>query len=340
MDEKHRILLSGVGSIGERHLRNLLALGYEELAVHRVRNQPFRTLERDFQVFSDLDLALRSFEPTVVFVTNPTAGHLPVALAAARAGCHLLIEKPLSHNLDGVDALLEALHRAGRFAMVGYMLRFHPLLRQVKAWLDEGPEGTLGRPVFARVSWGEHVPDWHPWEDYRESYSVRSELGGGPALTLSHEIDLLIWLFGPAEHVVGLANHASPLETSCEHALDALVRFPGGVTANLHLDYFQSPPQRSWELVGSRGRVVFDYYGGTLTLHRAAIGARPAPGEAKTVESEPIRVPPDFDRNEMFLAELRYFFDAIDAGTAPEPGVAEAAETVRIALKALETSPP
>ena len=339
MPDAVRILVSGVGSVGERHVRNLLALGYGQIAVHRTRNLPFRTLDREFPTFSDLDEALQRFEPTVVFVTGPTASHVPVARVAAAAGCQLFIEKPVSHTLEGLDEIEATLSRHGRFAMVGYMLRFHPLLRQVKGWLEEGPNGTLGGPVFARVSWGEHVPDWHPWENYRTSYAVRPEMGGGSALTLSHELDLLVWMLGRSRDVVGLANRASPLEATCEHAIDILIRFTGGATANVHLDYVQRPPQRSWELVCSRGRVVFDYYAGTLTRYNGRIGEVPGPGGAIDPRPERLTVPEGFERNDLFLDEIRYFFKCLSTGQPPAPGLDEAAESVRIAIKALESSP-
>jgi predicted dehydrogenase len=241
--------------------------------------------------------------------------------------------------LEGVDRLQHLLAERRLFAMVGYMLRFHPLLRKVKAWLDEGPDGTLGQPVYVRASWGEHVPDWHPWEDYRTSYAARPELGGGPALTLSHELDLLVWMFGAPHRVLGLANRASPLEVECEHAIDMLMEFPSGLTANVHLDYFQRPPQRSWELVCSRGRVVFDYYAGTLRRFTAKIGAAPVEGKVVPLEDELFTVPAGFDRNEMFIEELKYFFACLESGRATSPGIAEACESVRICRAALNGDP-
>lgn len=331
-----RILVCGVGSIGERHIRNLLKLGYEDIAVYRTRQLPFRTLEREFKTYSDLGQALAEFRPAVAFITNPTSLHLPVALECARSGCHLFIEKPISHTLTSLDELQAEVDRRGSFVMVGYMLRFHPLFQQVKAWLDEGPEGTLGQPVFVRSSWGEHVPDWHPWEDYRESYSVRPELGGGPALTLSHDLDLLVWMLGPAAEVTALVNRVSPLQAACEHAIDILLRFPNGVTANVHLDYCQRPPQRLWELVAARGRVQIDYLAGTLALWRGEIGANTGSHRGQVTGPEIQPLPAGFDRNDLFVGELEHFFECLRANRAPVPGIREATESVRIVLEALD----
>jgi predicted dehydrogenase len=245
----------------------------------------------------------------------------------------LFIEKPVSHTVDGLATLQKELDAQHRFAMVGYMLRFHPLVRRVKAWLDEGPEGTLGTPLFARVSWGEHVADWHPWEDYRESYAVRPELGGGPTLTLSHELDILVWLFGRAKEIVGMPSTHSPLNITCEHAIDMLIRFENNLTANIHLDYCQRPPQRLWELICARGRVAFDCNAGTLTRWDGVVGE--TTNCTDTRNAEVLRVGDDFDRNDLYLDELRYFFHGIETGHPPSPDIREAGESVRIALRAL-----
>jgi predicted dehydrogenase len=220
-----RILVSGVGSAGERHIRNLMALGQGEIAVHRSRGLPFRTLEREFPSFSDLGRALAEWRPEVVLVTGPTSTHLPVATAAAEAGCHLFVEKPLAHTTEGLERLEQALASHRRSLMVGYMLRFHPLLRQVKEWLEDG---TLGRPLHWRSTWGEYLPDWHPWEDYREGYAARRELGGGPALTFSHDIDLALWLFGPVEQGRSMTMPASPLQMDVPAGVDLLLRTRAG----------------------------------------------------------------------------------------------------------------
>ena len=105
MDTSHRILVCGVGSVGERHIRNLSTLGYKNIAVSRARKLPFRDLELSPQIYTDLREALTDFAPTVTFVTNPTALHMSIALEAARAKSHLFIEKPISHNLEGIAEL-------------------------------------------------------------------------------------------------------------------------------------------------------------------------------------------------------------------------------------------
>jgi len=335
VDTAHRILVCGVGSVGERHIRNLTALGYTDIAVYRARNLPFRNLNVSIPIYTDLSNALADFAPTVTFVTNPTAFHIPVALEAARAKSHLFIEKPLSHNVDQIEDLCHALDSNRGLAMVGYMLRFHPFFKQLKAWLDEGPSGCLGRPLFLRTTWGEHLPDWHPWEDYRQSYAARSDMGGGPALTLSHDLDLLVWLLGAPDKVAGLPNFISPLEMNVEHSIDLLLGFKHGVTANVHLDFCQRPPVRMWEIVCSHGKIQIDILAGTLTRWESTIGKVHSPQEFPHTSEEVMTLPETFDRNDLFLEELRYFFSCVNAGEQPMPDIATGAESVRIAQRAL-----
>lgn len=337
VDDSHRILVCGVGSVGERHIRNLSALGYKNIAVYRTRKLPFRDLELSPQIYTDLKEALTDFAPTVTFVTNPTALHIPIALEAARAKSHIFIEKPISHNLEGVEEVCRLLEANHCQAMVGYMLRFHPFFKQVKAWLDEGPSGILGRPLFFRTTWSEHLPDWHPWEDYRLSYAANSAMGGGPSLTLSHDLDLLVWMLGPPTDVFGLPNSLSPLEINVEHSIDILMRFNGGVTANVHLDYCQCQPTRVWELVCSHGQVRIDILAGTLRRWESHIGEVHASPTSSGSQDEERTLPENFERNDLFLDELRYFFSCLNTGVKPMPDISIAAESVRIAQKALST---
>lgn len=314
------ILICGAGSVGERHAANLLRLGQKDLSFFRTRGLPFRSLKGEFPVFKDLKQALAK-KPAAAFICNPTHLHVKTALACVQAGCDVLIEKPLGHDKSGVDALRRAAAKAGRRVMVGYTLRFHPCLQRVKMWLEAG---RLGMPLWARFQCGEYLPDMHPWEDYRQGYAARRAMGGGPALTFSHELDLAVWFFGPALSVASLTNAGSSLEIDTEHAVDILAKFRSGLTANIHLDFLQRPPARTIEIVGESGRLEFDYHRGRLQLYQNGRAA------------ESVDVSSSFDRNQMFLEEASYFLECLDQDRDPAPGIEEAALSLDIALAALK----
>jgi predicted dehydrogenase len=334
--KSYRVLICGAGSAGERHLRNLRALGRGEVALLRSRGAPLRTVSEKTPEFREWNHALADFKPDVAIVSNPTALHLETALRAAHAGCHVFVEKPLSHNLAGLAELNRILEANGRKGMVAYMMRFHPLLKQVKAWLEEGEGGTLGRPLYAHLLWAEHIPDWHPWEDYGKSYAVHKEQGGGAALTYSHDLDLCLWLFGTPRQVLGWPNQAAPLHGDAEQGFDLLMRFERDFTAHVHADYFTRPPVRRWELTATRGRVVFDYHAGTLTRFDGVVGEMPQRDGPRELAVETLRVPAGFERNDLFVEELRYFFDCLDRNVLPHPDIREGARVVQLSLASHE----
>ena len=134
----------GLGSIGQRHLQNLKKLGVSDFLAWRTRNSPLPNLLplQALEIHSSLDGALAR-NPDIVVICNPTSLHLPVAIQAARAGCHLFVEKPLSHSLDGVDELLFLARENKLVTLVGFNLRFHPGLQLVKMLIEEERVGRL-----------------------------------------------------------------------------------------------------------------------------------------------------------------------------------------------------
>ena len=183
-----KILIAGLGSIGRRHFHNLLALGERDLLLYRTHRSTMPDEElQGFPVETDLGAAL-AHKPDAVIVSNPTSLHLDVAIPAARAGCCLFLEKPVSDSMERVHDLQAAVEDSGRQAFVGFQFRFHPGLREAKQLLEQG---VIGRVLSVRAHWGAYLPGWHPWEDYRQGYSARSDLGGGVILTLCHPLDYL-----------------------------------------------------------------------------------------------------------------------------------------------------
>jgi predicted dehydrogenase len=320
-----RILICGLGSIGRRHLRNLVALGEDDIRLLRTGRSTLPEADMDgFGHEGELGDALRDWAPDVVFVTNPTALHLDVAVPAARAGAHLFVEKPLSSSLERLPELERAVAASGVTVQVGYQFRSHPTLRRAQALLGEG---VIGEPLSAAAHWGEYLPDWHPWEDYRRSYSARADLGGGVLLTLSHPLDYLRWLFGEVGSVVAEVGRPAALELDVEAQASVLLEHQSGVHSTVELNYHQRPPRHDLEVVGTEGTLRWDGLSGRLRWWGAG-----NPGW----HEETVAV--GFERNTMFVAELEAFFESIAGRGAPICTLDDGAAAVRIALAALESA--
>src|SRR5262249_6864719 len=150
------------------------------------------------------------------------------------------------HSLMNVENLHSEVAARGLTAMVGYQFRFHPTLQHIRGWLQER---TIGEIVSARAAWGEYLPAWQPWRDYRTSYSSRANLGGGVLLTLSHPIDYLRWLLGEVVSVSAVAARRSGLELDVEDTALVHLEFESGAIGSLALDYVQHPPEHSLTIV-------------------------------------------------------------------------------------------
>jgi predicted dehydrogenase len=300
-------------------MRNLLALGERDLVFFRSRRG---TLPEDeiagYPVETDLQAAL-AHRPQAVVISNPTALHLDVAIPAAEAGCHLLLEKPVSHSLERLDMLQAALLRGGGKALVGFQLRFHPTLRQAAGLLEDG---AIGRPLSARAHWGEYLPNWHPWEDYRQSYAARADLGGGVVLTLTHPLDYLRWLLGEAR-VEWAAGSSLGLGLDVEDTAEIGLRFENGALGTVHLDYLQQPPTHTLEIIGTQGTLRWDNASAVLALFRA--------GQA---DWQTFAAPDGFERNMLFIEETKHFLAVARGETEPLCSLHDGIRALELALAA------
>ena len=256
-----KFLIAGFGSIGRRHFRNLLALNQNDILLYRTHSSrlPDDELER-FDVESDLETAL-AYKPDAVIVSNPTALHLDVAIPAARAGCHLFLEKPISHSFDRVNELQDAVRSGRGKVFIGFQYRFHPGLQKVKKMLEDEEIGGL---LSVRAHWGEYLPNWHPWEDYRQGYSARSDLGGGVILTLCHPLDYLLWLIGEVSALWSFSDYLGNLDLEVEYTAEIGLRFSNGVLGSVHLNYNQRPTSHHIEIIGTLGTIRWDNSDGTV----------------------------------------------------------------------------
>jgi predicted dehydrogenase len=331
-----KILMIGLGGIGQRHLRNIRSLlgNAADVIAYRVRRQthvvtptmnadPSRNVEQEYsiRVFSSLDEALEQ-KPEIAFICNPSSLHIPVTLACLKAGCDVFIEKPLSDSLQGTKELERVASEANRVAMVGYQTRFHPCLHKLAELVQSG---ILGNLLAVRSTIGEYLPNWHPFEDYRQIYAVRADLGGGVVLTQIHEFDFLYSLFGLPSRVYAIGGHWSELEMDVEDTASILMECAVAgrpLPIHLHQDYLQSPPNRQCEVIGDRGRVVMDLRAVTVTVF------------TRDVDIPVIHDFPGFERNRLFVDELSHFFDCVKTRRKPVVDLADGLQSLRMALAA------
>lgn len=329
-----KVLVCGLGGIGQRHVRNLKTLLGDDLEVlaWRVRGlsrtvsdtlaiEPGVDLEEKYGVVRVASLAAGlAARPDAVLVCNPTSEHVATARAAIEAGCHVFVEKPISHEAAGVGDLVRAVGERGLTALVGHHLRFHPCLRTLEQWLARG---AIGPVLAVRAIVGEYLPWFHRYEDYRAMYAARRALGGGVVLSQIHEFDYLQHLFGMATRLSAVGGHLSSLEIDVEDVASVLMEVEQSgrrIPVHLHQDFLQRPPQRSCDVIGDRGRILLDLKAATLTRWDA---------DGELAEQF---IPEGLVRNQLFLDEMSHFLDCIAGRATPVVSLADGARSLLLAL--------
>jgi predicted dehydrogenase len=264
-----RLLIVGLGSIGRRHLRLARELmpGIRIVVLrHRSSTDPLPDgIERCVTTIDDAV----AFAPQAAVIASPSPMHVDVALALAGAGVPLLVEKPISNRVDGVEDLIAHCREKNIVLMTGYNLRFSSSLQRFRNLLNES---IVGEVHSVRAEVGQYLPDWRPASDYRTTVSAQAALGGGVLLELSHEIDYLRWLFGEVDAVSALVEKRSNLEIDVEDTALLTLRFAsaaGGrqLTAALQMDFIRRDTTRRCTAIGETGSLRWDGVAGVVELY-------------------------------------------------------------------------
>ena len=314
---KHKILICGAGSIGERHIKNLLKIGYTDLIIYRRARKNLRTIKKKIKQYTSLDEALQQ-KPNIAIITNPTNQHVDTAIKCAKSNCHLFIEKPLSNNLKKINLLNKICVKKKLVCSIGFMMRYHPLIKKIKKMLNTG---KIGKIIHYTSQWGEDLRLWHPWEDYKFSYAANNKMGGGPTLTLSHDIDLALWFCNQKVKKKYINfNYGSILNIKTHHGSDIILKFKNNTTANIHLDFYQNPPKRTIEIVGTLGRLEFDYFSSVLKHFIS-----------NTTKIKSYKLS-KFNRNDMFMEEIKHFLYCIKNNLRPPIPIDESLKSLKLCI--------
>ncbi|MBM3230784.1 Gfo/Idh/MocA family oxidoreductase [Candidatus Peregrinibacteria bacterium] len=322
-----KILIAGAGSIGQRHARNLRTIGAGTLAVFEPDAAKRTTISQELSCdsYNNFDEALRSMKPDVVFVCSPTKFHVAQALAAAKAGAHLFIEKPLNHTMDGVDALSKEIEKNHLICMVGCNMRFHHGPRTVKKLLVQGEIGPVKNADITVVFNFTGRADFEgKLEKYSKSYNADPSQGGATRECV-HEIDLALWYSGPATLKSATKEMAGRIGLpAIEGASNLMLQHENGVVSNVHLSIMEPVYRRGCTIQGEKGSIEWSFGGDVIV--RDTSGAITA--------SYP--QPQSYEVNQMYIDEILYFFDCMKKNVTPQGNLDDATRALAVALETIE----
>ncbi|MBI2603639.1 MAG: Gfo/Idh/MocA family oxidoreductase [Deltaproteobacteria bacterium] len=332
-----KIVIVGLGSVGQRHARNLRAILGDDLELYALRKKKRNIVIKEGMIAEEGDPEkfysikplvdvqdVINIQPEAVFLTNPSSLHAEYAIPIAKQNIPLFIEKPLSNNLSDLKALQDSVDK-GSLIYVGYQLRFHPAFEKIEDIL-RGQK--LGNIIAAHLQFGEYLPNAHPYEDYRQGYAARKELGGGVLLCFIHELDAAVKLFGKPDSVYCVASHSSSLELDVEDCAYILAEHTSGVRrfpVQISLDFIQKKKQRIWNITCEKGSIQWDLVRNVLEI---------ADDSKKETMVEEFAT----DRNFAFIEEVRHFLDCVHTKALPRVTFEDARASLEFAAAAKRSS--
>jgi predicted dehydrogenase len=300
-----RIAVTGYGAIAARHIniiKDTLGPGRFELLVCRERDVPLAPEHRWADMTTDFEDVL-DFAPDCAVIASPATRHIEQAARLADIGAHLLIEKPLSVDLKGVDSLIGISEARGVAVLIGYNMAYLKTLDYLTGRIDSG---VIGPVISIMAEVGQYLPQWRPHIDYRDSVSARSDLGGGALLELSHEIEYVDRLLGGTRTVFCNRAKSGLLDIDVEDSADILMEGVRGGTAIIHMNMLQKTPTRSCRVAGTDGVVTADIIAGEASIRLARGG-----GEEMGFKDA------SGDRGYVYREQMEHFFACARGESAP-----------------------
>lgn len=317
-----RISVIGTGSIGRRHIGNFLSLGVQVTAF----DVDPSARERARGMFPAAAF-VESFERALdrangVVICTPPDSHVAIGREALAAGAHLMIEKPIAHTLDGVEALLKTCDAAKRVVLTAYNWRYWPPMHKVQEFLKQD---RIGKVLVARTEYSYDVTQRYQGKPARQFYMSIAAQGGGAILDESHAMDYMRWHLGEAAEVFAVVDHISSLDQETDDVCELIVKFQRGTLGNLHMDLFSPVMHGHFEFIGERGIIRWDRPLNQVSLFDSTRGCWEV-------------CPFTCQLNDMYVDEARHFLDCIQGKAAPVCDGWDGLKTLQLCVAALRSS--
>ena len=305
------VLIIGLGSIGQRHLKNLQTIKLvKKIYVFRKKfitptlinysTPSKKKIDKIYKISYLKNLKdLSRYNIHAAFVCSPTSLHSAQAVELIKNKINVFIEKPINNNLKNISKLSRLVSKNKKIKhMIGYQLKFNPLIKKLKSIINRK---NIGKIYHVQIHHGEHIDDFHPYEDYKISYAARKKLGGGVVLTQSHEIDYLMYLFDNYnfEKKYSLNIKQSNLKLDVEDSSFSIVEMKKkkqSIICSINLNYFERPRNRSIKIIGEKISISANLVNNTIEINQ---------GNKKKILKF------SFDKNLIFKKEISYFLNAV-----------------------------
>ena len=331
-----KILFIGLGSIGQRHYRNFKNIGkdFKFFAIRKIKNSPelsennliknkkFDLIKKGIKEISERESLNKKFD--AVFICNPSSLHLKYANLFAKKKTALFIEKPISHNLNGIEILKNKINKNKVICSVGYQLRYHKFLLKIKKIINSNSLGKIKKVEIFNQSF---LPNHHRYEDYRTGYAAKKRLGGGVLLCFIHEIDYANFLFNKPKSIKCVSGKKSNLEIDVEDYADLrCVHTLNGYKflVKTKLDFIRKKEKRKCRILFQNGEINWDLKLDILEIKK----------NKKVIK----KVQSKISRNSLFKKQLEQFNQNINLKEKPASNHENGISSLEVVMLAKKSS--
>ena len=253
-----KLVVIGAGSIGRQHALNLKDK-VDSCALYDQETEQAELFakENGLDVLSSIE-EVANWSADGVIISTPHTSHVEIAKNLLGQVSNILIEKPISNQLDATHQLLEESHSKNCNIFVVSNMRYHPAINCIAENIDR-----LGKIYYARAQFGNYLPNMRPDADYKKLYCAHKAQGGGVIMDVIHEIDYLRWLFGPVTSVQCTADKLSDLDIDVEDYAHIVAKHENNIRSEIHMDYLKPYKRRGCEVVGELGHLIWQSEGKT-----------------------------------------------------------------------------
>jgi predicted dehydrogenase len=288
-----KVVVVGYGSIGKRHVRNLISLGVKDIVLCR---SSANGNELNLKEVSELEDII-TISPDFVIVSNPTSFHFQTIIFLIKYHFNILCEKPFLHKPKEWDLLKPLLKNYKGISNIVFNLRYHPCIQKVKELLQNN---RLGEIYSGRFFVGQYLPDWRSGINHLESYSAFKDMGGGVVMDLVHEIDLAEYLLGkPQGQIHSIVSKVSNVTIDSPDIAEIMYESINSEIVSIHLDYLYRGYSRHFSICGNEANLHCDLFKNIIKI---------TGDNNKQIEHFKFE---DFERNDMYLNLLRDYMKGL-----------------------------
>ena len=271
-----KILICGLGSIGQRHVRILKKLHKNNLELFTLKDSKRNLIITDsFKVQKVESVAdfynikvikineLRKHKIKIAYICTPPSSHINLAIQLARLDCNLFIEKPLSNNIKNIGNLLKIIRKKKLITHVGYQLQFHPAVKKISSIINKK---ILGKTLSSTFYFGEYPGNVRKYEKFTFSHMAKKKMGGGSLLALSHHLDLGIYFFGKLKIVNFFIKNSNNFKIDVEDIFRGVFTNKSKLDLQLNLNFLDAEQNNFLIFNFQKGTILWDYYNNYLKI--------------------------------------------------------------------------